>query len=53
MMESTGSKRGYLLLGAIAQGPQGNVFFKFTGPEKTLNAARRDFEGMVGSIHAD
>uniref|UniRef100_A0A832I1H3 Uncharacterized protein n=1 Tax=Eiseniibacteriota bacterium TaxID=2212470 RepID=A0A832I1H3_UNCEI len=53
MMESTGSKKGYLLLGAIAQGPQGNVFFKFTGPEKSVNAARKDFEGMISSIHGD
>jgi hypothetical protein len=53
MMESTGRKQGYQLLGAIAQGPQGNVFFKFTGPARTIEAARKDFDAMVASIHAD
>ena len=30
------SKPGYKLLGAIAEGPEGPVFFKLTGPAKTV-----------------
>src|SRR5580704_19580275 len=29
---------GYRMLGAIVEGPQGSIFFKFTGPEKTVAA---------------
>jgi hypothetical protein len=43
-------KRGYALLGAIAEGPGGNVFFKLTGPRKTVHAARAQFETMVASL---
>ncbi|MGH7742177.1 MAG: hypothetical protein ACRENS_09155, partial [Candidatus Eiseniibacteriota bacterium] len=35
-MESQGKKTGYSLLGAIAEGPHGMVFFKLTGPKKTV-----------------
>ena len=31
---------GYRMLGAIVEGPQGSVFFKFTGPAKTVAANR-------------
>jgi hypothetical protein len=50
MMQSTGKKENYRLLGAIVQGPQGSVFFKCTGPAKTLGAAEGDFAAMVGSL---
>jgi hypothetical protein len=39
-----------MLLGAIAKGPEGSVFFKFTGPREALEAARPDFEALIGSI---
>ncbi len=42
-------KPGYRLHGAIAQAPQGNVFFKLTAPQKTATAA--GFESVVRSIH--
>jgi hypothetical protein len=51
MMESTGKKKDYMLKGAIVQGPNGNVFFKFTGPKKTLDAAAKDFDRMLESMH--
>ncbi len=38
-------------LGAIAEGPNGSVFFKFTGPEAAVKAATKDFEAMLKSIH--
>ncbi len=42
-------KPGYKLLGAIIEGPKGNVFFKLTGPAKTVEAARADFLKMLKS----
>jgi hypothetical protein len=50
MMQSSGSRPGYRLLGAIVEAPEGLVFFKFTGPEKTVQSARGAFNGMVRSI---
>ncbi len=41
---------GYKLIGAIAEGPQGAVFFKFTGPEATVQKAEQQFMQMVQSI---
>lgn len=52
-MQSSGRLEDHLLLGAIAQGPEGNVFFKFTGPEASVTAARKDFEGMIGSVRTE
>jgi len=50
MMESTGSKPGFELLGAIIEAPDGAVFFKLTGPEKTVAAAEAEFNAMVSSL---
>jgi len=41
---------GYRLLGAIAAGPDANWYFKFTGPEATVQAQRGAFESMVKSL---
>ena len=46
----TTPKKGWALLGAIAEGPQGAVFFKLTGPKKTVSAASKDFDGLVKSL---
>lgn len=43
-------KTGYRLLGAIVEGSSGEVFFKFTGPAKTVAAAQADFRSMLKSI---
>lgn len=43
-------RHGYKLIGAIAEGPQGAVFFKFTGPEATVRKAEPQFMNMVQSI---
>jgi hypothetical protein len=51
MMQSTGKKAGYRLLGAIVEAPGGNVFFKLTGPAATVAAAQADFDALVASIH--
>lgn len=52
MAPSRVSKPGYRLLGAIVEGPQGAVFFKFTGPSKTVAANQAAFETLVKSLRA-
>jgi hypothetical protein len=44
---------GYRLLGAIVQGPGGNVFIKFTGPERTIGANQLQFEQLLASIQPE
>jgi hypothetical protein len=44
---------GYRLLGAIFEGPEGNVFVKFTGPAKTVTANQRNFEQLVNSFEKE
>ena len=51
MMQSTGTKAGYALSGAIVEGPNGRVFFKLTGPEKTVKACAKEFEDLLKSMH--
>ena len=50
MMQATGAKPGYRLLGAIVEGPQGAIFFKFTGPVKTVSAQQSAFEMLLKSV---
>ncbi len=51
MMGGSGaSKAGYRLLGAIVEGPEGEVFFKLTGPAKTVAAAQDEFQTMLKSL---
>ncbi|MCZ2155017.1 MAG: hypothetical protein LC114_14140 [Bryobacterales bacterium] len=47
MMQTTAEKSNFRLLGAIVQGPQGAVFFKLTGPEKTVETNAEKFLAMV------
>jgi hypothetical protein len=45
------SKEKWALLGAIVETPGGTPwFFKLTGPEKTVTAARADFDKLVDSF---
>ncbi len=46
----SGKNAGYRLLGAIAEGPQAGVFFKLTGPVRTVGAAEAEFQGMLKSL---
>jgi hypothetical protein len=50
MMESQGKKENYRLLGAIISAPEGSVFFKFTGPAKTIEASSQEFDQLVSSV---
>ncbi len=43
-------KPDYRLLGAIIENPGGNVFLKFTGPEKAVTANQGKFEQLRGSF---
>jgi hypothetical protein len=47
---SAGKKTGFALTGAIAEGKQGEVFFKMTGPKKTVARAQREFDALVKSL---
>jgi hypothetical protein len=43
-------KEGYALLAAIVEPVEPPYFFKMTGPKKTVNAARADFDRLVKSL---
>ena len=43
-------KPNYRMLGAIAEAPQGNVFFKLTAPARTAAAHAAAFRKMIESI---
>jgi hypothetical protein len=43
---------GYMLLGAVAEGPDANWFFKLTGPESTVMAQREAFMTLIQSLRS-
>lgn len=45
-------KEKYMLLGAVVDGADRQHFFKMTGPEKTVTAAKKDFDAFVSSFRA-
>ena len=45
-------KEKQMLLGAVVDAGDRQHFFKMTGPEKTVTAARPDFEKLVASLHS-
>jgi hypothetical protein len=49
-MQSQGKKPGYRLLGAIVEAPEGNVFFKLTGPEATMKTGAADLRALLASL---
>lgn len=50
MSPSSTRQTGYAMFAVIAQGPNGSVFFKMTGPQATMEAERENFRRMIGSI---
>ena len=46
-------KPDYMLLGGIAQGPDAPWFFKFTGPQATVEENRDKFVALLRSIHQE
>jgi hypothetical protein len=53
MMAGAKPAAGYRLIGAIVEGPGGSVFFKLTGPAKTIAAQQKSFEQLLASIQPD
>jgi len=47
---SAGPEKGFALEGAIAEGQQGAVFFKLTGPKKSVEKAKTGFDALVKSL---
>ncbi|RKG77318.1 hypothetical protein D7V88_31145 [Corallococcus terminator] len=50
MMAPSAPKPGFKLRGAIVEGPEGALFYKLTGPEKTVNGAEKNFRKLVESV---
>jgi hypothetical protein len=50
MMQVSDKRENYRLLGAIVEGPQGSVFFKLTGPRKTVESVGAAFDALLKSI---
>ncbi len=48
----TTPKENWMLLGAVVDAGERQHFFKMTGPEKTVTAARKDFDSLVSSLRA-
>lgn len=44
---------GYRLLGAVIEGPRGNLFVKFTAPAKTVAANQQKFEQLLASMQVE
>jgi hypothetical protein len=53
MTASKSVQSNYRLLGAIVEGPSGNVFIKFTGPAKTVSASQSEFEQLLNSFEKE
>jgi hypothetical protein len=51
--QSPSAVHNYKLFGAIVEGPGGNVFIKFTGPAKTVEANRKQFEALLNSFQKE
>ena len=50
MMGPSTPKPGYRLLGSIVEGPEGAIFFKLTGPERTVASAEKGFRKLLESV---
>ncbi len=46
-----GERPSWRVLGAIAEGPEGAVFFKMLGPDEGVSAAEEGFDRLVSTIH--
>jgi hypothetical protein len=53
MAASKSLQSNYRLLGAIIEGPGGNVFIKLTGPAKTIAASQAEFENLLDSFEKE
>jgi hypothetical protein len=53
MAQQASVAHNYRLLGAIVEGPGGNIFVKFTGPAKTVEANRKQFDQLLASFQKE
>jgi hypothetical protein len=51
-MPGTAAKDNQMLLGAVVDAGDKQHFFKMVGGEKTVTAARKDFDKFVSSFRA-
>lgn len=49
-MSASAPKSNYRMTGVVLEGPQGNVFFKLTGPDKTAAKMTSQFLGMIHNV---
>lgn len=47
---ASGPSREWTLLGAIVEGPNGSLFFKLTGPNRSVAPAAKEFDGLLASL---
>ena len=50
MAQQKSAVAGYRLLGAVIEGPEGNVFIKFAGAAKTVAANEPKFQQLLNSF---
>ena len=50
MSGNTVQKPDYTLVGVVVEAPEGNVFFKLTGPEKTADAMNDMFQAALQNL---
>lgn len=50
MSGQTTAYENFKLFGAVVEGPEGSVFFKLTGPDKTATAMTKEFMAMIQDI---
>ena len=51
-MPAAAAKEHQMLLGAVVEAGDRQHFFKMVGGEKTVTAAKKDFEKFVASLRA-
>lgn len=51
--EGQGPQPGYRMMAAVAEGPGGNIFIRFIGPEKTVAAGQAKYEQLLASIQRE
>ena len=51
--EGQGPQSGYRMMAAVAEGPGGNIFIRFVGPEKTVAAGQAKYEQLLASIQRE
>jgi hypothetical protein len=48
--EGQGPQSGYRMMAAVAEGPGGNIFIRFIGPEPTVTAGIKVYEKLLASL---